>query len=229
MKTTKTVIYNDILKAQEFTEDEYWKEIIYSCSCNKFPKNTRYDGIKRILQVRYETGSRVRTDPITIPTESKKIFDTLMDIFKNILCLRSPSDVEKNKRDIEEHRQKNEVDLNCEWKELPRTMRNHILLDYSIAQGEKYGLIYKETNLIYRTISLGFQFRNLSQDNVVYKNGQIQEIKGLKYNESTRRFVLNNTKTSSSRGDNKNSNKNSKLDKSIDKWAVSYNKNVLTL
>src|SRR5207253_3397236 len=185
--STKTIIYPHILACRDLTLDPYWKEIITSCASNKFPKGVKYDNIRGIIHVRYEGsgGKSCGTESIVLPDKTEELYSKLMHSFKNLIGLRSPSDIKLGRDVLEDIRKKNEIDIDCEWKKLkPRFFKNYILMNYAISKIYEHNLPPKKSNTLYKLIQLGFQFKQLSSDDIEYKKGTITNIKGLKYDSS---------------------------------------------
>jgi hypothetical protein len=217
--TTKVILYDYILSCRDYTQDEYWREIIYNCACNKFPKGVKYTAIKRTLYVRSNNAGRIRIETLSLPVDTSNCYETLMYVFTNLLGLKSEKDIEKSKKDIETARQQNNIDLNCEWKKLkPRSVKNNILMNFALSQVEDYGLDKKDVSKLYRLIQLGLQFKKLSSDDFEYENGVVLSIKGLEYNEDTNFFVLTNKPGAISHSASNKPNVNH-LEKAVDKWA----------
>lgn len=222
----KIVIYHNIDKCCELTDDFYWKDIIHSCACNKFPKGIRYE-IKinhpPTLYVRYECGRKFQNETFTLTEKISETYSILMFIFKNLLGLRSPTDIEKIKLELEVIRKTNNIQINCEWKKLkPRSVKNHILMNYAITRVEKLGLESRTANNLYRLIQLGFQFKNLTPNNINYKEGKILAISGLDFDKQTKTFKLTNSQGSIAKTNTENNNKINQVKKTINKWVKDY-------
>lgn len=239
---TNKILYDNIFKCQEYTTDAHWKEIIYSCACNKFPRGIKYDHTKNTLYIRYDFSGKSHNETIVLPTLSvenvneeanelviKETYKTLMYVFKNLLNLRSDTDVNNSKNILEDIRKQNEVDLDCTWKKLkPKSVRNHILMNYAISQAELFELNSKQAIVLYRLILLGFQFKQISSDDVKYKKGKILDIKGIEFNEDTQFFILTNPHGPIPKTDNNiKINKTGTVEKSIDKWVKLYKQNYI--
>jgi hypothetical protein len=244
------VLYENILKCQNFTEDSHWKEIFYSCACNKFPRGIKYDHQRNLLYVRYNFSGKLQNETISIPSHSngtstkksqsdmdednelsttKETYKILMYIFRELLSLRSEDDIKHSKNVLEDIRKQNEVDLDCTWKKLkPRSVRNHILMNYAITQVELFELEKKQAIVFYRLLQLGFQFKQLSSDDVKYKKGKILDISGVEFDEDLNFFTLmNNFSITSKTDNNMRSNKTGTVEKSIDKWVKLYKQNYI--
>jgi hypothetical protein len=220
--TTKA-LYENILEAKKYTKDAHWVDILDSCARNRFPKGAKYNHNKNILYVRTDATGRLRTETLTLPQDPKNCYETLMHVFKNLLGLKSDDDIKKSKQLLEDARQKNHIELNCEWKKLkPRTVKNHILMNFVMEKIEEHELHEKNVTKLYKLIQLGMQFRQLSSDDFEYEDGVIYSIKGLEYDEDINFFTLTNKQGALSHAAT-NKNANNYLEKSVDRWIKDYN------
>jgi hypothetical protein len=220
--TTKA-LYEHILEAKKYTKDEHWVDILDSCARNRFPKGAKYNHNKNILYVRTDATGRLKTETLTLPQDPKNCYETLMHVFKNLLGLKSDNDIKKSKQQLEDARQKNYIELNCEWKKLkPRTVKNHILMNFVMEKIEEHELHEKNVTKLYKLIQLGIQFKQLSSDDFEYEDGIIYSIKGLEYDEDINFFTLTNKQGALSHV-SLNKNANNHLEKSVDRWIKDYN------
>lgn len=216
--TGKIVSHENIMSCREFTQDEYWREMLYNCACNKFPRGIKYNSLKRTLYVRTNPTGRMRTETILLPLDPNNCYETLMYVFTDLLGLRSEKDIEKSKKDIETARKKGVIDLNCEWKKLkPRSVKNNILMNFALSQIDECELDKKDVSKLYRLIQLGLQFKKLSSEDFEYENGVVYSIKGLEYDEETKFFVLTNKQGAISHSTSGKTDTNH-LEKAVDKW-----------
>lgn len=215
-------LYQHIIEAKKYTKDPHWKDMLDSCARNRFPKGAKYFHNKNILYVRTDVSGRARTETITLPTDPKNCYETLMHVFKNLLGLKSDEDIKESKKELETARQKNYIDLDCDWKKLkPRTIKNHILMNFVASKIEEYEIDKKHVTKLYKLIQLGMQFKQLSSDDFEYSDGVIYSIIGLEYDEETGFFTLTNKQGSlSTPSANKPYNH---LEKAADKWVKDYN------
>ena len=192
--TTK-ILHENISECCQFTDDIEWQKIIYNCACGKFPKGVKYNNTTRSLYVHPDLPGRKKVEKIQLPPKGAEnpevCFGVLMDVFKNMLSLRSETDIIRDRDEIETVRKAGEVDLDCDWKELkPKTLKNHILINFALSQITLYGLNKKHVNILYRQIQLAFQFKQLTSDDVDYRNGVIIGINHVSFNESEKSLKL---------------------------------------
>jgi hypothetical protein len=234
------IVYDKFIELQQFTDDDYWRELLASCARNKFPKGIRYYHAEQTLSVRYEQGGKPHTDVFTIPDLSvknkeytnnlKKFYNLFMHILQFLLNLRSNQDILESKNQLENIRKENEVNVDCGWKKLkPRCMKNIFLMNYALMLTEKYGISTStaSTNTateLYNLIQLGFQIKKLNSDDVQYENGRIIKITGLKFKKEEQKFKLTNKRNTNIRVaaiKNKDTHINP-TEKAINKWIKDF-------
>lgn len=226
-KSLKIVVYTRFLECSQYTLDKYWRDIFYSCACNKFPKGSRYDNTKETLHVRYEIGNNKFNNQIfNVPNNllSEELYNILTHAFKNLLNLRSDNDLKLNRLKLEEIRKQCDINLDCDWKKLkPRSLKNNIIMNFVIEKSQEYNLSQSHTLKLYKLILLAFQIKQLSSDDVNYKKGKIIDIKGLTfYEENNETYFMIKNNTNSQRAIAKPIAKRSNVEKSLDKWAKDY-------
>jgi hypothetical protein len=218
------VVYQFILDCSNFTKDVYWKDILYSCACNKFPKGMKYNHMKQIMYVRSIASGKIKTETLTISQNPEECYNTLIYIFKTLLGLKSDEDIRASVHEIEEARKNNDVNLDCDWKKLkPKSVKNHILMNFAITKIIQDRSDEAETNdkdviKLYRTIQLGMQFKYLSPEDFDYQNGVINSIKGLDYDKELNKFILTN-KQGAIPHTSQNKPIHSPTEKAVVKWA----------
>ena len=220
MSATQRILHEQFLLCRKFTTDTFWAEIFTSAACNRWPRGMKYEPMKNILYVRYElTKGRPKSESFAVPEDVQARYDLLMHIFRNILNLKSDKDISASKQELEDIRKCSEVDLEVDWKKLkPRAMKNQILMNFAMTQINDHGLDYSDMKHLYNTIQLGFQFKSLSSDDVVYEKGLVTSIKGLEFNSETNTFIITNPQKSLARTD-KPIVKTNRLFQSVDRWA----------
>ena len=181
------------LNCQNFTFDTFWREILYNCACNRFPRGVKYDQFKNMIRVRYEHAGQVKKERHPVPKDPYERYKLLMYIFKELLGLRSYYDIKFSRQELEELRLKINIDLDCDWKKLKsRSMRNQIIMNFAVTEASKRDLGVKGAMYLYNVIQLGFQFKQLTSNDVQYEKGVITSISGLEYDESTQKFIIIN-------------------------------------
>jgi len=227
MSKTNAVVYPEFNVCLNFTFDNYWREIFSNCSKGTFPKGMKYDQAKHTLYVKPDLNSRQNQHFILDinDAEGSKIYKVCMHIFRNILNMRSDQDIKLSCDELEKIREKNEVDLDCEWKKLkPRSIKNQLLMNFAIALVNEYDLKSNQAKHIYGDIQLGFRFKQLTSDDVEYSNGTVISINGLEFDSEKKTFILTHIPKTVSRVE-KPPQRNNRLNQTITKWSKNYKNN----
>ncbi len=223
------IIHPCFNECQDYTLDQFWKDIFFSCACNKFPRGIRYDGSTRTLSIRTPVpGGRNRTEVINLPEKSEDAYTVLMQVFREKLGIFSSKDLQIKKQELDEIQIRRRVDMDCEWKKLkPRSIKDLMIMNYILNLKQKYDLSVKETKKLFITIQLGFQFKKLSSEDVEYSDRAIQSINGLEYKTDTKNWVVTNLPRSVSKSEKTLATQ--KFCQSIDKFLREYKSRRLRL
>lgn len=186
-------IFHPLFKeCQDYTIDQYWRDIFYTCSCNKFPKGARYDGETRTLYVK-SPEKRGKSQAISIPDNAEQAYKIIIDNFRERLGMFSAHDIRIKREELEEVKKNIKINLDCEWKKLkPKWVRDHLILKYTIRLESEHNLTPKESKDLHSTVQLGFQLKKLTSDDVNYNNGKITSLNGLIFDEKNRKWKITN-------------------------------------
>jgi hypothetical protein len=183
----RIIIFPIFEECKSYTLDSCWIDCFSNFACNRFPPGVRYDAKHGNLVIKI--GKTIES--IALPEESSQLFTTLMTIMKQKLGMRSTRDLKIQKEEIEHTIKQRNIDLECDFKKIkPKYIKDQLIMNYIISLKEKYTLNPSEYNSVVSLIQLGFQFKSLTSDNVVYQNGAIQSIDGLEYNVKKRKFTI---------------------------------------
>ena len=192
--TTQVLIYPIFAECKDYTLDPFWKDIFFKCACNRFPKNLRYDNKNRVISIKIPcAGGRSKSEVMDISDDPIQLFQTMMFIFRDKLGLRSSRDLQTQVLEMEDIKEKNKIDLDCEWKKLkPRTLKDELIMNYVMKLVKENNLNSLESKSLLTTIYLGFQYKKLTADHIDYKNGVINNIIGLEVDADERKFYITN-------------------------------------
>lgn len=189
---TPTIIYPLFLDCQDFTLDDYWKDVFYNCACNKFPKRVRYDAKNNTIILKSSTAGG-KTEMFNVPHEPEETFKVLMDVFREKLSMRSSKDLCIRKSELETIEKDNQVNLDCEWRQIkPRSIKDQILIEHIKTKIVEHKLSSSEVKQLWNTITLGFQFKKIDSGDVHYETGKILNINGLTFDMKSRKFSISN-------------------------------------
>jgi hypothetical protein len=189
------IIHPCFQECQNFTLDQFWKDIFLLCACNKFPRGIRYDSSQRTLFVRTAgTGGRTKVEVVSLPENIEDIYLTSINIFKEKLGIFSSLNLQIKRDELKNIQSQRKVDLDCEWKKIkPRALKYQMIINYVSKLKETYNLNIKEAKLLLSRIQLGFHLKKICSDDVCYSNYEIQSINGLEYNNLKKEWlILNN-------------------------------------
>lgn len=210
------VVYEEFIDCQAHTLDKYWIDLLHRCACNKFPRGVGYDSQKNTIYVKHE---KYKAENFNLPiADSKKMYDLLVYIFRDLLDIRSEYDINISKKELEECRKLNNIDLDTDWKRLkPKSVKNTILMNFIVNEVKLKNLEQKKVKKVFNQIQLAFQFKRLHNDDVEYENGVITSIKGLTYNGKTKEFEIHSDRNPGYRSE-KQVTKSSAYQQHIDRW-----------
>jgi len=223
-----TILYEKFLNCQDHTLDNFWRSVFYSCAINKFPKGVKYDNNKNTLSVKYEKNRKVKIDIFHLQMDdSLKLFEKLIFIFKELLDIRSEYDISISKKEFDDFRKLNEIDLDIEWKKLkPKSLKNNILMAFVSKEIKSKNIDQRKLKKIYNQLQLGFLFKYLSNDDVVYEKGEIISINGFDFVEETKEYVFINKKNALYRIE-KQIIKTNYFQQHFDRWLKEYKLNCI--
>jgi hypothetical protein len=186
MAKEQNIIYPIFNRYKAFTLDGYWIEIFNSCSLNKFPKGMKYsDNTIYIKTEKYAQSYKIPRDDIAA-------FNLLMKIFREDLLLRSGRDNLLDKEQINYMIEKRQLQLKVEdWKKLkPKTLKSHLLLTYVSKIKDENSLSIKEMKQLLSLIETAVQFKHISSSDIILEEGEIKEIKKIKFDSNSRIFKV---------------------------------------
>ncbi len=192
--TTQVLIYPIFAECKDYTLDPFWQDIFFKCACNRFPRNLRYDNKNHTINIKTPcAGGRSKTEVVDITDDPVEIFQVMMLIFREKLGLRSSRDLQTQVLELEDIKEKNKIDLDCDWKKLkPRTLKDELIMNYVMKLIKEHNLEPKESKILLPIIYLGFQYKKLTADHVDYENGVINNIIGLEFDPEEKKFYITN-------------------------------------
>ena len=206
-------------ECKQYTLDSYWREIFSNCAHNKFQKGIYYDPKKNFIHIL--ENSHIN-ESVSLPSEPTDVFQTMMFIFKNKLGLISPYEISIKDKKINEVfsiRQKN-----IKWKTVKqKNIRDQMLLQYITKLSSKHNLTAEQRKKLISQIHLGFHFRHITNDDVIDEDGEIQEIKNVEFDSSSKNFVFKKIGGVSSKSKSeKNSSRRKTISPFFEKFIKDY-------
>lgn len=184
----QSVIFPIFDECKVFTLDSFWRDEFGKLACNHFPPGMRYDSNHHNIILKLDGK---KTEVISLPEDKPaETFQVIMKILKERYDMRSSRDLKVQKKAIEDAMKKREIDLDCEFRNIkPRQLKDQLIMDYLLSLKLRYRLSNSEFRHLVSVVQLGFQFRSLSPSDVIYADGVVSDIQGLKFDNKNRVFV----------------------------------------
>jgi hypothetical protein len=219
------IIHPCFEECQNFTLDQFWKDIFLLCACNKFPRGIRYDSSQKTLSVRTSApAGRTKVEIVSLPENPEEIYLSLINIFKEKLGIFSSLNLQIKREELKIIQSQRKIDLDCEWKKIkPRALKNQMIINYVYKLKESFNLNIKESKLLLSRIQLGFHLKKICSDDVCYSNREIQSIKGLEFNNLKKEWIIVNPPRIVNKTEKPPATQ--KFYQSVDKFAREYKSN----
>lgn len=213
-----TVIHHSFEECQDFTMDQYWKDVFFLCACGKFPKGCRYDPVTHTLYTRISiAGNKTKGEAISLPKSSEEIYEVLLDVFKNKFGMFSSRDLQIKKDELFDIQEQQKMNMDCEWKKLkPRSVKDFLISNFVSDMQQKYSLSQKESKVLLTTIGIWMQMKKITSEDIQYENYCITEIRGIRYLPEERKWVNDNPPKLTTKLEK--SCKSQKLDQCMDRF-----------
>jgi hypothetical protein len=177
-------------ECKKYTLDPFWKDILTSCSKNKFPKGMKYNPIDNILYVKDKNN---KSTSFQLSSDVKSIFRTVIDIFKKEFGIYSPLDIQQKRKEIGDLQEEN--DASQEWKTLkPRILKDFFILEFVKKLSKQHNLSGEEKKKLYDEIQFSIHFNKITAAHINFNVGtqMIESIEGLVFDKKTRQFNVTN-------------------------------------
>jgi hypothetical protein len=173
----RDVIYPIFLKCLPYVEDEFWKETFEELSYGNCYQGSYVS--KGFLF------SNVKSKEFAykfIDKEPEKIYSDITKLLKEKLNIMSKNDRSILINEFEEIEKNIKSIKNVDWNDIKKKSIKDILFqNYIINVKKKYSLRDSQVKCLYNTINLGLMLKSIKNSDIVYANGEIQEIKGISF------------------------------------------------
>jgi len=170
----RDVLYPIFLKCLPYVEDEFWKDTFEELSYGNCYQGSYLS--KGFLCSNVKGREFVYK---FIDKEPEKIYFDISKLLKDKLNIMSKNDrrvlitefeeVEKNLKNLK----------NTEWNDIKKKSTKDILFqNFLIDAKKRYELRDSQLKCLYNSINLGLMLKSIKNTDIIYKNGEIQEIKG---------------------------------------------------
>ena len=182
----RDVLYPIFLKCLPYVEDEFWKDTFEELSYGNCYQGSYLS--KGFLCSNVKGREFVYK---FIDKEPEKIYNDISKLLKDKLNIMSKNDrrllitefeeVEKNLKNLK----------NTEWNDIKKKSTKDILFqNFLIDAKKKYELRDSQLKCLYNSINLGLMLKSIKNTDIIYKNGEIQEIKGFVFSKGKYRIEV---------------------------------------
>jgi hypothetical protein len=196
----KKIVYPLFADCAQFTLDPYWQQVFEECSRGKFPRGSGIDSEGKVVYFRNRTSNNRNYVSYRLKKNPEQIFKDLKRLFQEQLNFKSNRDRQEIRAELDDICKDLQESFTGSWQKIKRKkIKDPIIRRYILDLKEQYDLNDKETAEVAQIIKLGFLFNWIANDQVVYENQRIQEIKTLHFDDEERTFELDEPNTQSKR------------------------------
>lgn len=176
------LLYPLFLELKNLTTDLFWKTEFESMAYGKFPSKIQFNGTcliytnkkkQHIFEISNEDLNVVLTDLISFLNQKANIF--------------SPSDSERLNLEMRNSILNSQIEEFTEWNQVKKKTNREYLI-YSFVD-KKSDLSSTEKSNMLRVINLGISASYFGNEEIKFKNGKIEKIKGLKRRENGEYYI----------------------------------------
>jgi hypothetical protein len=187
----KKILYTILNECAQYTLDPYWKQIFEDCSRGKFPRGCSIDNDGKILYIKKPTGINQQYQTYVLNKPPGEIFIELKKIFQEQLNLKSNRDRQIQRDEFDDICKDLQESFTSGWQKIKRKkIKDPIIRRYILELKDVYNLDDRETAEVAQILKLGFLFNWIDNDDVVYEDQRIIEIKTLHFDPEERTFEL---------------------------------------
>lgn len=193
---SKKILHPKFLECAKLTNDPYWIQVFEDCSRGRFPKGSCMDSTNTSVYIKNVKINQSYKLTGIIPQD----FLALKKLFREILHLGSVQDRKEITNEIDGLKDRISLTYNKEWKDIrKKNIKDYIIRTFILDLKKEFNLTHEKTTQLSRLIKLGFLFNWINNENVVYENKNILEIKNLIFDESLNQFDIEVDNTISKR------------------------------
>ena len=176
----RDVIYPIFLKCISYIEDDFWKETFEEMSYGNCYQGSYIS--KGFLC------SNVKGKEFVykfIDKEPAKIYNDVARLLKDKLNIMSKNDRKILINEFEEVEKLLKTVKDTEWSEIKKKSYKDILFqNFLIKMKKTHELRDIQIKRLYNSINLGLMLKSIKNSDIVYKNGEILEIKGIQFSKN---------------------------------------------
>lgn len=181
-KINKNIVHEKFNDMRQYTTSDFWDRFLYKCARNIFPsKNFKFTN--DILY--YKIKTKKHRDELFIDEEDlEKSFVELKKFLRD-KGIKPNSEVKENGNFFE----KDSVEI-TQWKSIQKELKNEKIIDFVERKKIEYDLDFSHTRQLESVIKVGIAGDILNNDNIIIRDGNIEDIKYLSWNKEKDKFMI---------------------------------------
>ena len=179
-KTTKKNATNHVNSIFEqcltHVTDDFWRSILMEAAKGKFPRNFSFS--KSILSFKKKT----KSDTIEVPTTPYNATCVILDFLRNKGGIRSPLDLEREKREQEESMLAKSISNYTCWAKIKnKALKRAYITEFIKITSDKHKLNFEQRKKLKTLINSGFLLGSINANNIVFDGFSVTDITILDY------------------------------------------------
>ncbi len=178
-KTKKSVVlYPFFLQVKNETSDEFWKQILDNCACNKFPRGLLYDSNNNNISIKKNN----KIILFSLDSNPATACDQFINICKKYKNLLSTTDSQNRNLVKDKTQETTSINYKNQFKNIKtKRGRKHFLELFVLNLCKNNTNISEEKakHLYEQLVHFIIDNKIIPTENVIYKNYQIEHIKGI--------------------------------------------------
>lgn len=195
------MVYPCFLECSKFTDDSFWKSIFEDLAFGICPSGIYIS--KNFICCNYKHKNfnyKIETNK-----SNKLLFDEIYNLLHYKFELSSKLELDDYNKQIDQKIKKIYVSQN-DWNNIKKkTLKSFLIEDYVLQKKKEFHLDQKNTQKLLSMLSMGFMFKTIESNDIIFCNDKIITIKGIEFDYNlikSKRIVYeqsnNNTLTQSS-------------------------------
>lgn len=170
------LLYPIFLEASKYAKDTFWKYIFEDLAYGRTPYGVYIT--KNFICCNYK--NKEFSYKIDKNKGGKAVHDELYNILSNKFGLLSIDDKRLLRNKFDEAQQNTSILANSTWSGIKKkNIKNLMIENFVIDMKKKYNLTLSQTKELLSIITIGLIFKTISNDDIDYSDGKINNIEGI--------------------------------------------------
>lgn len=189
-KVDLVVLYHIFEQYSEHVTDPYWVNVLKTCSYGEMPTGSYYRN--NVISTR--KGTQIISYEIDLNPETGA--KRCVDFFRDNCGLKSDEDIKNLDKELEKCGISTQTLSQMSWKDIKKAKtRKSLVLDYVYNTKAERNLTDDQVKNLETQINIGINLKLFSNDHIIFENGKILGIKGLKWDHNREEFYIDRSMT----------------------------------